>query len=213
MNDLSLFEKNIYNTYLKVTRDTKGYNPRKNFNNLDDAKYVVLKKISKILKNKKIDPVLFFKAPYSMYTERFVPLDYYGTFKAISTYKKYTKELELTKPDDQFNITRLRNSLKFVYEKCSVNNLTTCKDYLNLQSGIYPDFILDIQKGHVSYYCLLALEISETKIKLEKDLVEFACNSFYNTLSSLRSRYTFSKKIKPLGIKLTNTIDKILKKK
>ena len=47
MNELSLFEKNIYNTYLKVTRDTKGYKPRKNFNNLDDAKYVVLKKISK----------------------------------------------------------------------------------------------------------------------------------------------------------------------
>jgi len=27
----------------------------------------------------------------------------------------------------------------------------------------------------------------------------------------LRSKYTFSKKIKPLGIKLTKTIDKILK--
>ena len=213
MNELSLFEKNIYNTYLKVSRKTKGYKPRKNFNNLDDAKYVLLKKISKTLRNKKIDPILFFKAPYNMYTEQFVPLDYYGTFKAISTYKKYTTEIELTKPDDPFNITRLRNSFKFVYQKCAENNLSTCKEYLDLQSGIYPDFILDLKKDNVSYYCLLALEVSETKINLEKDIVEFACSSFYNTLSSLRSRYTFSKKIKPLGIKLTNTIDKILKRK
>jgi len=213
MNELSLFEKNIYNTYLKVSRETKGYKPRKNFNNLDDAKYVLLKKISKTLRNKKIDPILFFKAPYNMYTEQFVPLDYYGTFKAISTYKKYTTEIELTKPDDPFNITRLRNSFKFVYQKCAENNLSTCKEYLDLQSGIYPDFILDLKKDNVSYYCLLALEVSETKINLEKNIVEFACSSFYNTLSSLRSRYTFSKKIKPLGIKLTNTIDKILKRK
>ena len=213
MNELSLFEKNIYNTYLKVSRETKGYKPRKNFNNLDDAKYVLLKKISKTLRNRKIDPILFFKAPYNMYTEQFVPLDYYGTFKAISTYKKYTTEIELTKPDDPFNITRLRNSFKFVYQKCAENNLSTCKEYLDLQSGIYPDFILDLKKDNVSYYCLLALEVSETKINLEKDIVEFACSSFYNTLSSLRSRYTFSKKIKPLGIKLTNTIDKILKRK
>ena len=55
------------------------------------------------------------------------------------------------------------------------------------------------------------LDVSEENIKLEKNIVEFVCKGFYNTLSSLRSRYTFSKKIKPLGIKLIKTIDKILK--
>lgn len=213
MNELTLFEKNIYNTYLKVSRSNKGFKPRQNFNNFDDTKYVLLKKISKTLKNKKIDPILFFKAPYNMYSEEFVPLDYYSTFKAISTYRKYTTEIELTKPDDQFNINKLRNSMKFVYEKCGDNNLKSCRDYLDLQSGLYPDFILDVKKNNISYYCLLALDVSEKNINLEKDIVEFVCNSFYNTLSSLRSRYTFSKKIKPLGIKLTNTIDKILKRK
>ena len=44
MNNLSVFEKNIYNIYLKTSRDKKGFTPRKDFKKLDDTKYVLLKK-------------------------------------------------------------------------------------------------------------------------------------------------------------------------
>jgi len=213
MNELSMFEETIYNTYLKTSRNKKGFTPRKNFKNLDDEKYVLLKKISQTLKNKKIDPHIFFNAPYQLHSEKYVPLKFYSTFGAICIYKKYIQEIELTTPDHQFNITKLRNGFKFIYDKCVEHELTDCKNYLNVQKGIYPDFILDLKKGDISYYCLLALDISEKSINLEKNIVEFVCNSFYNTLSSLRSRYTFSKKIKPLGKKLTKTINKILKQK
>jgi hypothetical protein len=213
MNELSIFEKNIYNIYLKTTRDKKGFTPRKDFQKLDDTRYVLLKKISHTLKNKKIDPTIFFNAPYKLHSEKYVPLDFYSTFTAISTYKKYITEIELTNPDHQFNIIRLRNGFKFIYDICVEHNLTSCNEYLDVQSGIYPDFILDLKNGDISYYCLLSLNISEKNIKLEKNIVEFVCNSFYNTLSSLRSKYTFSKQMKPLGIKLTNTINKILKTK
>ena len=213
MSTLSIFEKNIYNMYLKAARNNKGFTPRKDFQKLDDTKYTLLKKISHILKNKKIDPIIFFNAPYKLHSEKYVPLDFYSTFNAISTYRKYTTEIELTNPDHQFNITRLRNSFKFIYDTCIERNLTSCNQYLDAQLGIYPDFILDLKEGNITYYCLLSLNVSEKNIKLEKNIVEFVCDSFYNTLSSLRSRYTFSKKIKPLGIKLTNTINKILKRK
>ena len=213
MNTVSVFEQNIYNTYLKITRINKGYTPRKNFKNLDEEKYVLLKKVSKTLKNKKIDPVMFFNAPYQMHSEKHVPFKFYSTFNAISIYKKYIQEIELTEPDHLFNVNNLRNSFKFIYDKCVQNNITSCKNYINLQNGLYPDFILDLKGNNISYYSLLALALSENKIHLEKNIVEFVCKGFYNTLSSLRSRYTFSKKIKPLGIKLTKTIDKILKRK
>jgi len=213
MSKLSMAEQAIYNTYLKTVRNKKGFTPRKNFNNLDDEKYVLLKRISQTLKNKKIDPHIFFNAPYQLHSEKYVPLKFYSTFGAISIYKKYIQEIELTTPDHKFNITKLRNGFKFIYDKCVEHELTDCKNYLNIQEGIYPNFILDLKKGDISYYCLLALDISEKNINLEKNIVEFVCNSFYNTLSSLRSRYTFSKKIKPLGIKLTKTINKILKRK
>ena len=213
MNKLSRFEENIYNTYLKTLRRAKGFTPRKKFTNLENEKYVLVKKISNTLRNKKIDPNIFFNAPYELHCEKFVPLNFYSTFNAISTYKKYIQEIELTSPDHSFNITKLRDSFKFIYDKCNSNNLATCKEYLKLQNGIYPDFILDLKKGEITYYSLLTLDLSEQNINLEKNIVEFVCKGFYNTLSSLRSRYTFSKKIKPLGIKLNKTIDKILKRK
>jgi len=213
MSNLSAFEKNIYNTYLKAARNKKGFTPRKEFKTLSNTKYVLLKRIAHTLKNKNIDSTIFFTAPYKLHSEKYIPLEFYSTFNAISTYKKYITELELTAPDHQFNITKLRNSFKFIYDMCVEHNLTSCKQYLDIQSGVYPNYILDLKNGDISYYCLLALNISEKNIKLEKNIVEFVCSSFYNTLSSLRSRYTFSKKIKPLGIKLTNTINKILKRK
>ena len=168
MSTLSMFEKNIYNMYLKTSRNKKGFTPRKDFQKLDDTKYTLLKKISNILKNKKIDPIIFFNAPYQLHSEKYVPLEFYSTFNAISTYKKYTTEIELTNPDHQFNITRLRNSFKFIYDTCVERNLTNCNQYLDAQSGIYPDFILDLKEGNITYYCLLSLNVSEKNIKLEK---------------------------------------------
>ena len=76
-NQLSVYEQNIYNAYLKTTRANKGFTPRKKFNNLDDEKFVLVKKVSKTLKNKKIDAELFFSAPYKLYSEKFVPLKFY----------------------------------------------------------------------------------------------------------------------------------------
>ena len=141
MTNLSLFEKNIYNIYLKTVRKNKGFTPRKKFDNFNDEKYVLLKKISKTLKNKKIDPIIFINAPYQLHSEKYVPFEFYNTFGAISTYKKYTQQIELTIPDHKFNITKLRNSYKFIYEKCNENNIKKCNDYLSLQNGIYPNFI------------------------------------------------------------------------
>lgn len=208
---LSVYEQNIYNAYLKTVRLNKGYTPRKNFNNLDDEKYVLIKRVSKTLKNKKIDPELFFSAPYKLYLEKHVPLKYYSTFGAVSTYRKYIEEIELTDADHSFNITNLRNSMKHIYQECANNNIKTCKGYLDIQKGIYPQYILDLKEGSVSFYSLIGLDLCENKINLEKNIVEFAYKRFYNMLSSLRTRFTFSKKIKPLSIKLIKTIDKILK--
>ena len=210
-NKLSLYEQTVYNAYLKITRLNKGFTPRKNFNNLSNENFVLIKKVSKTLKNKKIDTDLFFLAPYKLYSEKFVPLKFYSSFGAISTYRKYVEEIELTDADHPFNITKLRDSMKYIYQQCTDSNIKSCKEYLNLQKGIYPNYILDLKEGHVSLYSLIALDLCENKIQLEKNIVEFVYKRFYNMLSSLRTRFTFSKKIKPLSIKLIKTIDKILK--
>jgi hypothetical protein len=167
--------------------------------------------VSKTIRSKKIDVDLFFKAPYELYSEKYVPLKFYSTFNAVSTYRKYVEELELTNADHPFNVTRLRESMKYIYQQCADNNIKSCKEYLDLQKGIYPNYIIDLKQGNISLYSLIALDLCENKIQLEKNIVEFAYKSFYNMLSSLRTRFTFSTKIKPLSIKLIKTIDKILK--
>ena len=40
-DQLSIYEQNIYNTYLRTARKNKGFTPRKNFKDLDNEKYVL----------------------------------------------------------------------------------------------------------------------------------------------------------------------------
>ena len=212
MTELSVYEKNIYNTFLKVSRDGKGFRYRKNFDNLSDEKFTYIKKISHILSNKKIDPYMYFTAPYKMYSEEYINLKFFTTFNAISSYKKYIESIQLTEPDHNYNITQLRNSFKYIFQVCFDRKLKDCTEYLKIEKGLYPQYILDLKDGRICYYSLLSLGLSEKNIKLEKNTVEFVCKNFYNLLSSLRSRLVFSKKIKPLSIKLIKTINKILRK-
>ena len=212
MTELSVYEKNIYNTFLKVSRDGKGFRYRKNFDNLSDEKFTYIKKISHILSNKKIDPYMYFTAPYKMYSEEYINLKFFTTFNAISSYKKYIESIQLTEPDHNYNITQLRNSFKYIFQVCFDRKLKDCTEYLKIEKGLYPQYILDLKDGRICYYSLLSLGLSEKSIKLEKNTVEFVCKNFYNLLSSLRSRLVFSKKIKPLSIKLIKTINKILRK-
>jgi len=211
--NLTIQEQHIYNTYLKSTRKNKGFTPRKNFSNLEDEKYIAIKKIANSLKNKKIDPDLFFKAPYIMHRESFVPLSYYSTFPAISAYRKYIREIQLTKPDDEFNIKQLRNSFKFIYSQCVENNISKVEKYLELKKVMYPAFLLELKSGNICLYSLLSLGYDDRHLNLENKVVDFVYKDFYNVLSSLRSRYLSSNKIKPLSIKLIKTINNILKRK
>ena len=211
MNELSVYERNIYNTFLKISRSGKGFRVRKNFDNLSDEKFTYIKKISHVLSNKKIDPEIYFTAPYKMYSEEYINLKFFTSFNAIRCYKKYIESIQLTEPDHNYNITQLRNSFKHIYQTCLDQNINTCANYLKIEKGLYPQYILDLKDGNVCYYSLLSLGLCERSINLEKNTVEFVCKNFYNLLSSLRSRLVFSKKIKPLSTKLIKTINKILK--
>ena len=89
MSKLSIYEQNIYNTFLKVSRSGKGFRYRKNFDNISDEKYTYIKKISHVLSNKKIDPYMFFTAPYKLYAEEYIDLKYFTTFNNDSIGPKW----------------------------------------------------------------------------------------------------------------------------
>lgn len=214
--ELTTQEKNIYNYYLSTLRRGEGYTPRRDFNNFSSEKTVLLKKISKIIREKNISPKMFFDAPFYVWGEKQTNLQFYSTFKAISAYKTYISSIELTEPDHEHNCIALKNSFKHIYDVCNEHKIMNVRDYMLLQSGIYPRFILDLKKRDITYYTIIALDNQNdssvvSKINIDKKTVEFVCKDFYNNLNSLRSRFVFSKKIKPLSIKLIKTINNILK--
>ena len=114
-------------------------------------------------------------------------------------------------PTTGFTLTR---SIKSIGDKVYSGSTEDFGYWLKSSNGYYVYYslpqILDLKEGNVCYYALLSLDLCEKDIKLEKKTVEFVCKNFYNLLSSLRSRLVFSKKIKPLSIKLIKTINKIL---
>ncbi|NBP15667.1 hypothetical protein EBU95_14945, partial [bacterium] len=67
---ISDFEKHIYNTHLKVTRQAnkQPYKLRKDFSNISDKELFTIKKLSNFFnQHKQISPSLFFLASYQIY--------------------------------------------------------------------------------------------------------------------------------------------------
>lgn len=92
------FQKNIYNTWLRITRSklNKPYRLRKNFDSLDGDSLKLLNRLEAFFKrNKTIDLEEFFVAPLCVYNDNNnVPLSFYISMKAINIYKLYKKHIE-----------------------------------------------------------------------------------------------------------------------
>jgi len=85
------FEKNLYNDYLRESRESKNlpYKRRKHFQKISDTVALSIKKLALFfINNKDVSPSDFFKAPYSVYAagENF-DLKFYTSQKAIKVYK------------------------------------------------------------------------------------------------------------------------------
>ena len=98
---LTAQEKNIYNTYLKVTRTAlnKPWRPRKNFDDISPVEEEYLKKINSLTIKYNIELDNYFQAPYNLWEEKsHKPLEYYTKFKAVKTYLSLIHISEPTRP-------------------------------------------------------------------------------------------------------------------
>ena len=85
------FEKNLYNAYLKESRESKNlpFKRRKHFQKINSTVALLIKKLALFfINNKDVSPTEFFKAPYSVYPEgESFDLKFYASQKAIKVYK------------------------------------------------------------------------------------------------------------------------------
>jgi len=196
------FEKYIYNTFLKTSRNGKPYKNRKNFEDLLDKKeYIYLKKLSNFFNRfKHIDVQSFFKAPYEIYQdENYFGLDYYTSLKAIKAYTTFSKKNELLDPDEKQQLKNILKSFKFIKQFCSEQNINV-ESYVNHKTNNTFSFLLHLQEHKINFYSLLEFKDTIRNIRLVgPEVLEFMFGKdFYSKIEIFRTKYIVSKKAKLL---------------
>jgi hypothetical protein len=210
---VSAFEKNIYNTHLKVSRSHKNkpWRPRENFDKLSPVEEELLKKISGILMSKNIQAESYFKAPYELWKDKeYYPLEYFGKFKAVKAYNLWLEKNMFENPDDETIINMVKEGFLFIFKRCKelkINNIEKWFEY----KTYYPEFLIALSERKITYYNILAINSYDKVLRTyPKEDIDFIVTDFYNTIESLRTRYYRTNKLKKLNEKIITKLNKIL---
>jgi hypothetical protein len=202
---LNSFEKHIYNTFLKVSRQQQNlpYQLRKNFEDIDRSLYGIIKKIGYILS--KHDNILvndYFIAPYKVYStqdKQYFNLEFYISQRALKAYSIYIKQLETASLDSIEMLTRIKDSLVFLKTYCTENSLSY-NEYLKTFTGQLPIFIYHIKTHKIVPHVMFGDDNLENIIKsFDSSMLKFMFGEdFYNNIEKWRTGFYVSKKCKLL---------------
>lgn len=201
---LSDFEKNIYNTFLRISRSSqnKPYKLRENFESLDNSSIVYINRISKIFnKFKNIKVADFFIAPHVVYNDNnFYDLKFYASQRALKTYTVYMKQESITSPDAEHILIRVADALKFLNNFCKQNSVCI-KDYHNHTTNDTPSFILHLKDRSLSFYVMFELPGAlSTFTKYDANMLKFMFGKeIFTELSNYKKKYYSSKVCKELS--------------
>lgn len=215
---MTFLEKNIYNTYLKVsrTRNNLPYRFRKNFDNFKDSEHYVSVKRLGIFFNKfphiKLED--FFNAPYEVYLDDdMFDLKFYTTPKATKMYGLYTKKRDDESPDSENQIAYIKSSLLFIYEYCRDNKLTL-DEYINHRTEDIHTFLTHLRERKVSIYALFGLDGATSALQsYPESRLEFTLGKeFTKNVATYKIRLYNSRKAKRICEDGLAGIKKILHK-
>lgn len=211
-------EKIIYNTFLKTSRSKSGlpYRLRKQWDGFEDTPYYVhvLKLKNFFTRNKSVDVVEFFEAPYTIYPgESGFDLDFYSSQKAIKIYTLALKKKLLLDPDDQYHLNQVSRGLKFILKFCQENKITI-NEYLSFKTGIQKQFISHLKDRKISIYNLFAFLNFDREFKSgDADILRFTLGDIYDNLDIFRTKYLNSKTLRKVAEIGLTKISKILQEK
>ena len=161
-------EKHVYNSYLRISRSrqNKPFKLRKDFSKFEEDKNYtfVIKLINILNRNKSIDLEDFLNAPYEVYGDgdRY-DLQFYTTQRAIKVYTTYTKKQMADDIDDDKVISKIKESLFFIYNFCKDNQITL-KEYVNHKTNIMNSFVLHVQENKIILYVLFGFSTFEREL-------------------------------------------------
>lgn len=193
------FDKLIYNTYLKTSRQSinSPYKFRRNFDRIDEKVFVCLKKLSSFFKrfpNIKMEE--FFNAPYKLYKdETHFPLDFFISLKATKAYTLVQKQVNMLDPDIEEQLKFIKESLIFIYNFCKSKNINF-NYYLIHKTNNENTFVLHLKERKVSIYSLFGFYNFEKIFKSkDSEVLKFILgDDFYNNFSVFKTKLLNSKK-------------------
>jgi len=212
-------EKNIYNTYLKVSRSkhNKPYKYRKNFDSFEDNEnYIYVRKLYQFFRkfpHIKIED--FFNCPYEVYPDTDIyDLRFYTTPKAVKMYGTYTIQRDNEDPDSEYQIKFITDSLMYVFTFCKQNNICTSQQYMDHMTNDIHTFIMHIRERQVSFYTLFGFDkFSSILSSYPQSQIQFTLGkNFENNLALYKTRYYNSRKAKTVIQSGLAKIDKLLHK-
>jgi hypothetical protein len=196
--------KQIYNTYLRAVGEAQGrpYRCRKNFDDLEvgvEGNLLTLGIFFQRYPHINLD--LFIEAPYKLWSDRdFFPLDFYTKRKALSCYMQHKKQIILSDPDTAIQLTRVVESLKFIYRYCKEKEIKV-DGYITHKDGNYA-FLEHLKNDNVSIYALFAfVDFRDVFLSVDKELKRFLFGDLYTSWDNMHRKYDFSKKCKTLSKK------------
>ena len=204
---ISKEEQRIYNNYMISGRkaNNKPFNPRKNFDDLDEEICSILVKMRQFFEEyPHINQEIYFMAPYKMFPETtYYDLSYFATAKARKAYSLYIKKLELEDPDSVDSLSRLQAGFKFVLRFCEDRALTL-EEYVAYCEGSLPCFVEHLKNHHINFYTLHGLTIS--KINIDSRILDFLFEDFYGVFQKTKNKFYASKKMKEFATKAKQTL-------
>jgi len=208
-------EKLIYNLYLKTSRTNSGlpYRLRKQWHGFEESIYFpkVLKLKNFFNRNKNVDVVEFFEAPYTVYAgESGFDLDFYSSQKAIAVYTMSLKRKLQLPPDDSYHLEKISKGLKFIQKYCYIKKINL-EDYLKQKEGVQSVFVIHLKERKISIYNLFAFSDFDRYLKTnDPDLLRFTLGDMYDNIPVFRTKFLGSNTAKRLACKGLEKIKKNL---
>lgn len=196
MNNLTDFEKQIYNCYLKNFRKGEPYKPRKDFSNVNPNVIVSLKKISYFLsKYNHIKMEEYFEAPNFLYKdEKYPSLASFTGRAALKTYALYQKQKEDRNPENQFE--EIKSGFKFIAMFCVGNNISLSQ-YLTHKTGYMLSWLNHYREHRINPYCLFEIgNVLSTLDQIPRDELTLFSQNLYDNILAYKNRYVNSPKTK-----------------
>ena len=204
------FEKIIYNNFLEVSKkiNNKPVKYRKNFDNFPDKNYIIINKLSNFFsKFNHLKIKDFFEAPYFVYNENYFDLKFYLSPKAIKAYTLYNDKFMLNNPDDEKTLSKMQESIKFIYSYCKENNIDI-KNYLTSKEGEYNVFLKHIKNRDIIIFILFAFSNFEKILNTIDNETKSMYSSNFLRLNYIRTKYYSSSKAKKIINKFKIFVEK-----